>query len=190
MYAAGAALPDALLPPTILAWFRGAVAATIFAAAWVATRAPGGARLATLTCLAWQVGAGLDLLDGPVARQTETTSAFGAWLDGDVLDPLGSWTVLAAAHASLPEYRAVWALILLRSIPPLGTVFKLGEVGEAALSAVVPYIPTTHVLWAVASAGAMLRWARLRRAVGERAACIAAHIAVAAAALAAVVHPV
>ena len=185
----GAALPDALLPPSIIAWFRAFVAVSMFAAAWVATSRPSGARLATLACLAWQVGAALDLFDGPLARQTATTSAFGAWLDADVLDPLGSWTVLAAAHASLPEYRAVWALILLRSIPPFGTELKLGEDGETALSAVVPYIPTTHVVWAVACAGTVLRWARVRRAVGERAARIAARIAVAAAALAAAAHP-
>ena len=150
---------------------------------------PSRARLGLLHARAGDFEGALALFDGPLARQTATTSAFGAWLDADVLDPLGSWTVLAAAHASLPEYRAVWALILLRSIPPFGTELKLGEDGETALSAVVPYIPTTHVVWAVACAGTVLRWARVRRAVGERAARIAARIAVAAAALAAAAHP-
>ena len=136
-------LPWALYPPTILAYWRAIIIVGLFTVAWNVTRtdnvaspsdaivAPLGAassaaaaaasgwRSGAIACLAWQCGAALDLFDGPLARTTLTTSDLGALLDHRLLDPFGSLTVLAAACAALPEWDIAWALMLLRSIPPL-----------------------------------------------------------------------
>ena len=72
-----------------------------------------------LLSLCWIVMAILDLIDGPMARQSDTTSDLGEWLDHAVLDPTGAWLALLAARSALPSWDWLWLVSALRSMWPV-----------------------------------------------------------------------
>ena len=67
----------------------------------------------------WMVTAFLDIIDGPLARESGTCSSLGERLDHQLLDPLGVWLALLGARSAFPEWDALWSFGMLRSLWPL-----------------------------------------------------------------------